>query len=162
MRFRGLVFLSVAVAIVVTTSVQGYEISGIWTGKRSCVGLGTDHGKISIKNANSTLFVFQSGKYVNLERDGFAPYHGLAVANLVKPAKGELGILGCGTGDSFTSLAIHEAGRLAVSTNPATGKATLRGSSVETFSFFDDEVMTCKWSYKRAAVSFPSVPDCFE
>jgi hypothetical protein len=153
--------LSIAIVIVVTTPARAYEISGIWTGTWSCVGLGTDHGKISIKTANSTLFVFQSGKYVNLERDGFAPYHGLAIADPVKPTKGELGILGCGTGDSFQTLAIHEAGRLAVSTNPATGKATLRGSSVETFSFLADAVMTCKWSYKRSVVSFPSVPDCF-
>jgi hypothetical protein len=136
-----------------------FEASGIWIGKRTCTGFGTDHGKITTKNLGSTLSIFQSDRYAAIELDGFLSFSAIAIEDTAKPKNGHLGVVQCGSSDTFIPFGVHELGRLTIATKP-NGKGSIRGTSIEAASFFGDSVLTCKWSYKRFQVSFPNVPIC--
>ncbi len=157
---RGLQALIVIVVAIGCSGVAAaFEASGIWIGKRTCTGFGTDHGKIAIKNLGSTLAIFQAGPHVAIELDGFFRFSAIAIENPKKLGTGHLGIVRCGTSDSFYPFGLHEVGRLTISTKP-NGKATIRGTSIQAVAFLSDAVQTCKWSYKRFQVSFPGVAIC--
>lgn len=137
---------------------SAFDLTGTWSGRVSCSGVLAGR-KQMIKRAPSTLLIQQSAG-VHISADGIF-YNANDIADLTRPTRGELAVVRCGTSSNLSGGEFGgEFGRFKVSTNPAKGTGSLRGTSIRTDIVLASTVYTCKWSYKRTSLSVPPLDGC--
>jgi hypothetical protein len=157
-RKIGAVVVLLSVVGFVPTRATAFDLTGTWLGKVSCSGVLAGHKRI-LKRSPSTLLISQSGG-LHVSADGIF-YNGGDIADPVRPSRGELAVIRCGTSPNLSGGDFGgEFGRLKVTTNPLKGTGSLRGTSLRTDVILASSVYTCRWSYKRVNTDPPALDSC--
>jgi hypothetical protein len=130
-----------------------FDLTGSWQGSWSCVGT---LGGLKDKDFNkeSTLVVTSLGNNTFASRlDGNLGYRGIEIPDAKNAAKGEIGIVHCGSTDDLTQAEFFESGRFKVSTKG--DKGTISGITI--YSFEPNHIATCKYKYKRVDTTNPNL-----
>ncbi len=140
-----------------------FDLNGTWTGTIKCKS--SKAGAKSKITLAPTMKIEQSGLEVGVElvlSTGNQFYTGVANPDAKKPFdRGEVALVSCTTNDSVgDDFSFDEIGRMVVKATRGDVKGSFKGTSLFTRpgSLQNAEAGTCKWSFKRTADDFPSVP----
>lgn len=158
---RTAVTLALFAVVVLTSPAAAFDLTGTWTGTRTCKDLSAG-AKLKFKEP-ATLSISQSGNAIGIVVDitgvGTTSYTALANFPAAKPDKGEFAMIHCGTNDVAGDATTFDAiGRMQATTKTGKVKAKIKG-----VSFFSDTdtvtptLGTCNWSLTRTDVTDPVV-----
>lgn len=145
--------LALALLLGHSAPALAFDLTGSWIGSWSCTEFA---GGVKDKSSNgqSTLVITSigNGTFFAVLDESYA-YRGIEIPDALKPDKGELGIVHCGSNDDLATGPYSELGRLKVSTRG--DKGTLSGTTL--WSNASSHIATCKYSYKRVDVVDPGL-----
>jgi hypothetical protein len=140
-----------------TYAVDAPNLEGTWVGKNVCKSF--DGEKFSLNCCETVEITKVTDTTFNMSVSDGTPlrYFGRIIPDADKPATtGQAAFVECGTDKDLPDDS--EMGRITkIKVDAATGQGTFHGESIY---YFDQEVGTCRWTYKRVNTVDPTVPAC--
>lgn len=148
--------LSLSLLVALASPALAFDVTGTWTGTRTCVFVTT--GVKSKVEASGTVTISQGDRQIGFDSTIGSThlYSGIANFGAEKPDKGEVSVHHCRNHVDPTPF--EALGRFTVTTKPDKVKATIKGISI----VVNDGILhaqhgTCKWKLTRTSTADPGV-----
>ncbi len=145
---------ALAISGMAVSQARAIDLTGTWNGTLNCNAF---DGQKAIAKFTSTMKILQTGPSAVMSLDDQDFYVGGVINDDVKPnTKGEALFVECRTAPAPTDFGEIVRGQATMAAN---GALTYKASSIfegDGFGVFG----SCKWTFKRADPTPPSVPTC--